>query len=216
MIRLEIWGDYACFTRPEMKVERVSYDMITPSAARNILQAIYWHPGLEWVVDKIYVMNPIRFVSIRRNEVKEVVSAQKLKSALGGSEIPLYIDAQDQIVQRASLILKDVRYIIEAHFDMTDKASETDSPAKFSSIINRRIEKGQCFTQPYLGCREFPAAFQAYDSETIVTAYPQEERDLGYMLYDMDFSDPKNISPTFIRAKLIHGVLDLTEKEIVR
>ena len=135
-VRVKVWGDYALFSRPEMKVERCSYDVMTPSAARGILEAIYWHPGLSWVIDKIYVKNPIRFTSVRRNEIKSKASANNILQVYNGADKPLYISTKDDIVQRASLILKDVSYVIEAHFEMTEKANNTDNPGKFKDIMN--------------------------------------------------------------------------------
>lgn len=217
-IRVKVWGDYALFTRPEMKVERVSYDIITPSAARGILDAIYWHPGLHWKIDKIYVLNPIRFTSVRRNEVKSKILASAALSVYNGSGRPLEMSSKDDIVQRASLILSDVAYVIEAHFEMTDKANASDNPGKFCDIMRRRVEKGQYFHAPYFGCREFPVRFAPCAEEEIIhTAYEdEEERDLGYMLYDMDFSDPKDIEPTFFRAIMRRGVIDVSKSEVIR
>ena len=130
-VRVKVWGDYALFSRPEMKVERCSYDVMTPSAARGILEAIYWHKGLSWVIDKIYVKNPIRFTSVRRNEIKSKASKNNILQVYNGADKPLYISTKDDIVQRASLILKDVSYVIEAHFEMTEKANNTDNPGIF-------------------------------------------------------------------------------------
>lgn len=152
-------GGICIISRPEMKVERCSYDVMTPSAARGILEAIYWHPGLRWVIDKIYVKNPIRFTSVRRNEVKSKVSASNVLQAYNGADKPLYISTKEDIVQRASLILRDVSYVIEAHFEMTDQANETDNPGKFKDIMMRRLKRGECYHMPYFGCREFPAHF---------------------------------------------------------
>ncbi len=237
-IRMEVWGDYALFTRPEMKVERVSYDVMTPSAARGLLEAVYWHPGLRWVIDCIHVCAPIRFTNLRRNEVKstlsarsvrtvmergirrnevdEVVSASNVRTVMSGRTKPLYIDRSSHVQQRAAMVLKDVRYVIEAHFTLTDKANETDNPGKFQDIVKRRLESGKCYHTPYFGCREFPANFRCFTGGEPETAYPGETKDLGYMLYDMDYSDPKNIEPTFFRAKLINGVLDLRDCEVIR
>lgn len=216
-IKMEVWGSYACFSRPEMKVERVSYDVMTPSAARGILEAVYWHPGLRWHIDRIYVMNPIHFTNIRRNEVSAVVSARNVRTVMTGGKMPLYIDRAANIQQRASMVLRDVRYVIEAHFTMTEKASAGDNPGKFQDIVKRRLASGQCYHQPYFGCREFPANFRLYTGDFIPVCYADEEvRDLGYMLYDMDYSDPQNIQPTFFRAQLRRGVLNLTDCEVLR
>ena len=215
-IRVEVWGDYALFTRPEMKVERVSYDVMTPSAARGLIEAVYWHPGLRWHIDRIYVLHPIRFAGIRRNEVKSVVSASNVRTVMSGGQKPLYIDRSADIQQRAAMVLKDVRYVIEAHFTLTGRASDADSPGKFQDIVKRRLESGKCYHTPYFGCREFPANFRRFAGGEPRTAYPGETIDLGYMLYDMDYSDPENIAPTFFRAQLVNGVLDLRDCEVVR
>ncbi len=216
-IRLRVWGDYALFSRPEFKVERCTYDIITPSAARGILEAIFWHPGLRWVIDKIHVVKPIAFTTIRRNEVKSKASGANAMSVMNGAKKELYINTKDDIAQRASVILTDVEYVIEAHFEMTDKASPTDNEGKFLDITNRRIRKGQFYHQPYFGTREFPVRFAPCEEEKIVTAYDQEyEKDLGFMLYDMDYSDRENIQPMFFRATMKRGVVDLRDCEVLR
>ena len=138
-VKVRVWGEYALFTRPEMKVERCSYDVMTPSAARGILEAIYWHPGMQWIIDRIYVKKPIRFTSIRRNEVKSKISANNVLPVYNGTPKQLYISSKADIVQRASLLLRDVEYVIEAHFEMTDKANASDNPGKFKDIIMRRL-----------------------------------------------------------------------------
>ena len=214
MIRLEVWGAYACFSRPELKVEQVSYDVMTPSAARGLVEAIYYHPGLRWIIDKIYVLSPIRFTNIRRNEVKSKVVSSAAKGVMQGNGKPLYLAASQDIQQRAAMVLQDVHYVIEAHFEMTDKASPSDNPGKFQDIIRRRMEKGQCFHQPYFGCREFPAHFRSWEGATVPAI--GETRDLGLMLYDMDYADPANITPIFFRAKLEQGVLSLDHCEVFR
>lgn len=206
-VKVEVWGDYACFTMPELKTERVSYSVMTPSAARGILEAIMWHPGMRWVVDRIYVRNTIRFTNIRRNEVKSTISASNVRSVMNGGSAPLFIDTSDDIQQRAAMVLRDVRYVIEAHFVMTDAAKPGDTAGKFCDMIRRRLERGACYHQPYLGSREFPAAFCKWEGGEIVTAYPDGERELGLMLYDMDYADPQNIRPMFFMAKLVNGVL---------
>lgn len=197
-ISVEVWGDYACFSRPEMKVERVSYDVMTPSAARGLLEAIYWHPGMKWVIDRIHVCAPIRFTNIRRNEVKDIASPRKP-----------YLVTSDSIQQRAAMVLRDVRYVIDAHFEMTVRANPTDNPGKFQDIMRRRLEKGQFYHQPCFGVREFPAHFKPC---TQLPPGPEElkgEKDLGWMLLDMDYSAPENITPRFFRAVLHDGVLDV-------
>ena len=216
-IKVKVWGDYALFSRLEMKTERVSYDVMTPSAARGILEAIYWHPGLRWKIDQIYVNRPIQFTSIRRNEVKSKISASNALQVYNGANKPLYISSKEEIVQRASLVLRNVEYVIVAHFEMTDQANASDNPGKFKDIMMRRLKRGECYYTPYFGTREFPVRFCLYEEEEIHTAYEdQEEKDLGYMLYDLDYSDPENIQPMFFRAVLRRGVLDLRECEVVR
>lgn len=207
-ILVEVWGDYACFSRPEMKVERVSYDVMTPSAARGLLEAIYWHPGLTWVIDRIHVCSPIRFTNIRRNEVKDTISLKKAETILknGGD---FYLSTSESIQQRAAMVLRDVHYVIEAHFQMTAKASPSDNPGKFRDIMRRRLEKGQFYHQPYFGVREFPANFRPCQT---VPPCPESlcgEVDLGWMLLDLDYQDPQNITPKFFRAVLRDGVLEV-------
>lgn len=207
-ISVEVWGEYALFSRPELKTERVSYDVMPPSAARGLLDAIMWHPGLKWVVDSIHVCAPIRFTNIRRNEVKDTVSARKAQSVMekGGE---LYLATPESIQQRAAMVLRDVHYVIDAHFEMTQRASPTDNPGKFQEMMRRRVEKGQFYHQPCFGVREFPAHFKPC---TQLPPCPEElkgEKDLGWMLLDMDYSDPENITPHFFRATLRDGVLEV-------
>ena len=214
-IQVEVWGDYACFTRPEMKTERVSYDVMTPSAARGLLESIYWHPGLRWVIECIHVCSPIRFTNIRRNEVKDVISARAVKSVMekGKGIDELYLATTESVQQRAAMVLKDVHYVIDAHFDMTDKAAPGDNPGKFQDIIKRRLERGQCYSMPYFGTREFAAHFARC---TELPPCPEEllgERDLGWMLWDMDYTDPQDIKPKFFRAKLVDGAMDVPPPE---
>lgn len=218
-VSVEVWGDYACFSRLEFKTERVSYDLITPSAARGLLEAIYWHPGLMWQVDRIRVCNPIRFTNIRRNEVKDTISARKLRTAMEKGTGELYLATSESIQQRAAMVLRDVRYVIEAHFEMTAAAAPGDNPGKFQDIIKRRLARGQFYHQPYFGTREFPAHFAPC---TEVPPCPEEllgERDMGWMLLDLDYSDPENITPMFFRATLRDGVLEVpsrSSQEVVR
>ena len=214
-VKVKVWGEYALFSRPEMKVERCSYDVITPSAARGILEAIYWHPGMKWVIDKIYVQKPVQFTSIRRNEVKSKISSNNVLPVYNGADKPLYISTKSDIVQRASLLLRDVSYVIEAHFEMTEKAVESDNPGKFKDIIMRRLKRVECYHTPYFGCREFPANFCLCEDDKIETAY-SGEKDLGFMLYDMDFSDLDNIQPMFFRALMKDGVINLRDCEVIR
>ena len=194
---LEVSGDYACFTRPEMKVERVSYDVITPSAARGIYSAIFWKPAINWRITKIEVLNPIRWTSVRRNEVSAVASTRS-----GG------ILVEDVRQQRAGLILRDVRYRLWAEFDVL---SAGEDPAKYAAMFDRRASNGQYFMHPYLGCREFSCRdirlVKHPESEAAKTI--QETRDLGFMLYDMDYSDPKDIKSTFYRPNMVNGVIEV-------
>jgi CRISPR-associated protein Cas5d len=192
-IQLKVWGDYACFTRPEMKVERVSYDVITPSAARGILEAIYWKPVIRWVVDSIQVLKPIRFDNVRRNEVGCVMSPR----ADG-----LFVEEQRQ--QRAALVLRDVAYVIEAHFEFTGE--EDNNPAKHKEMFERRARKGQCFHHPYLGCREFPASFELIEVRPPASEL-SGERDLGWMLHDLDFAN--NMEAHFFRATMRNGLIEV-------
>ena len=216
-IRVEVWGEYGLFSRPELKVERVSYDVITPSAARGIMESIFWHPGLRYVIDKIYVLSNIQYANIRRNEVKSKILSSKVKTAMQSGRIDdLYINTKEDIVQRAALVLKNPHYVIESHFDMTDKANASDNPGKFQDIIKRRISKGQCFHTPYFGCREFPVKYRLYDFDVVPTVYDEEVKDLGLMLYDFDYRNPNEITPMFFRAKLEKGVLDLRKCEVLR
>lgn len=206
-IKVEVWGEYACFSRSEMKTERVSYSMMTPSAARGLLESIYWHRGLKWIIDRIYVCSPIRFTNIRRNEVKDTISARKVKTVMEKGQGELYLSTPESIQQRAAMVLKDVHYVIDAHFEMTENAAPGDNPGKFQDIIKRRLERGQCYSMPYFGTREFPAHFQRC---TTLPPCPEELRgvhDLDWMLLDMDYSDPENITPRFFHACLIDGVL---------
>lgn len=221
---LEVWGDMACFTRPELKVERVSYDVITPSAARAIFEAIFWKPAIHWQITKIEVLNPIKWTSIRRNEVGAVAS----KSSI-------YIEEKRQ--QKNSLLLKDVRYRIWAKMEyrsvkkrivqgdlFSHEPGRDENPMKYYQMFERRASKGQCFNQPYLGCREFAASFRLVDikSEILHPALTSEQggdRDLGIMLYDMDFTNAKDIQVMFYRAEMKNGVIivpPLNNEEILR
>ena len=214
-ISIEVWGKLACFSRPEFKVERVSYDIMTPSAARGLIEAVYWHPGLLWHIDRIRVCTPIRFINLRRNELKSTASARVIKQGMERNRANgLYLCTSEDIQQRASLLLQDVHYVIDAHFDLIpEKMAPDDNAGKFQDIARRRIEKGQFYHQPYFGCREFPVNFQPC---TKIPPCPEElrgERDLGWMLYDMDYSDSTNIRPLFFRAILRDGVLEVPTRE---
>lgn len=164
-IQVEVWGDYALFTRPEMKTERVSYDVMTPSAARGLLESIYWHPGMKWCIDRIHVCSPIRFTNIRRNEVKDTISARKVKTVMEKGQGELYLATPESIQQRAAMVLRDVHYVIDARFDLTENAAPGDNAGKFQDIIKRRLERGQCYSMPYFGTRNSPpisAAARSY------------------------------------------------------
>ena len=212
-IRVEVWGEYACFTRSDMKTERVSYDCMTPSAARGLLESIYWHPGLRWVIDRIYVRSPIRFTNIRRNEVKDTISARRVKTVMEKGAGELYLATPESIQQRAAMVLRDVHYVIDAHFEMTEQANATDNPGKFQDIVKRRLERGQFYSMPYFGTREFPASFRRCE---VIPECPEElkgKKDLGWMLWDMDYRDPQNITPKFFRASLVDGVMAVPSPE---
>lgn len=205
--RLKVWGENACFTRPEMKVERVSYDVMTPSAARGILEAILWKPAIIWRITQIDVLRRIKWESVRRNEVDAVMSP-----GTNG----LYVEDHRQ--QRAGLFLKDVEYTIHAYFELTKKASSDDTVIKFEEMFLRRSDKGQCFHRPYLGCREFPADFEPITHDRPLPEPIDESRDLGWMLHDMDFSSNPPM-PRFFRASLENGSLKVPpfdSKEVKR
>ena len=212
-VRLHVWGDRALYTRPEMKVERVSYDVPTPSAARGLLEAILWKPQMRWVIDRIHVLKPIRFQSFRRNEVGAKISSVTAERAMrAGSTAGLGLAVEENRQQRAATLLVDVAYVIEAHFDLTAKAGPEDTPAKYASMFNRRAEAGQCFHRPCLGTREFPADFALLPEGAPLpeSELPpeQRDRDLGWMLHDIDFTGGRNES-RFFRARLADGVLDV-------
>lgn len=208
-IRLLVWGERALFTRPEMKVERVSYDVITPSAARGILEAIHWKPAIRWTVDSIQVLKPTRFESIRRNEVGGKLSANSVGRAMkAGSVDGLENVIEDDRQQRAATILRDVAYVISAHFELTTKAGPDDSEGKHLDIFNRRARKGQCFHAPCLGTREFPASFELLETDEQLPAPDASllgARDLGWMLHDIDFAD--GMTPHFFRAQMQDGLI---------
>lgn len=210
-IRLHVWGERACFTRPEMKVERVSYDVITPSAARGILEAIHWKPAIRWCVDRIQVLNPIRFESIRRNEVGgKLPEAAVAKAMKAGCIDGLATVVEDDRQQRAATVLRDVAYVIHAHFVLTDRAGPDDNVGKHLDIFNRRARKGQTFHAPCLGTREFPAAFALLEDGAETPRADralQGERDLGWMLHDIDFSN--DMTPGFFRARMIDGLIEV-------
>jgi len=211
-INLHCWGEWACFTRPEMKVERVSYDAMTPSAARGVVEAIYWKPEIRWHIDRITVLKPIKFTSVRRNEVKDKIGAGAVAKAMkdGVGNLAFYVDdphTPDNRQQRATLMLREVGYIIEAHIEIL---SGPDNIAKHLDQFNRRARKGSCYTRPYLGCREFAADFALLEAESAIPAVDPSlagERDLGYMLHDIDFGNDKQAR--FFRAIMRDGVIDV-------
>jgi CRISPR-associated protein Cas5d len=211
-IKLHIWGQYACFTRPEMKVERVSYDVITPSAARGILEAIHWKPAIRWQVDRLHVLKPIRFESIRRNEVGSKVAARNVTAAMNAQSTQgLYTMSDEDRQQRAATVLRDVAYVIEAHFDLTSKATAEDNEGKHLDQFKRRARKGQCFHQPCMGTREFVAHFALLDDgdawPTCDLTEADKNRDLGWMLHDIDFAAGN--TPRFFRAELKDGAIEV-------
>lgn len=211
-VRVLMQGPRACFTRPEMKAERVSYDVITPSAARGILEAVYWKPAIAWRIDSIEVLNEIQFDTFRRNEVGDKLSYSNANDAMQEGRAVYEVASGDR-QQRGTLYLKDVAYIVEAHFDMTDAAGSDDTPEKHYNIALRRLRKGQCFNQPYFGCREFAASVSLMgdggcDANRFDFAYRDiPERDLGFMLYDIDFDH--DMKAQFFRAVMRNGVLDI-------
>lgn len=208
-------GPYALFTRPEMKVERVSYDVITPSAARGLIEAVYWKPAIRWVIDRIHVLNNIEFTNIRRNEVSEKASEREARRRMNGSsQAPMYLSATDNRQQRAAMVLKNVDYVIEAHFEMTNKAGPEDDEEKHYNIILRRLRKGQHFHAPCLGTREFGAKVELIENGELPKSSLVGHRDLGWMLYDLDFTDPDDIQPRFFKADMHNGVIDLTQVKV--
>ena len=226
---IEVSAPYACFTRPEMKVERVSYDVITPSAARGVFEAIFWKPAVRWQMKRVEVLAPIRWASVRRNEVGIVMSPRS---------DGLFVEDERQ--QRAGLLLRDVRYRLHGELQFIppedrksprrtlpeelvpeeEKADlrRDENPGKYNAIFERRARKGQCFNQPYLGCREFSCAFRYVESPETEQPPVEESRDLGFMLYDLDYADPDNPVPAFFRPRLDRGVMEIPpwESEEVR
>ena len=238
---LEVSGDFACFTRPEMKVERVSYDVMTPSAARAVFEAIVWKPAIRWRVTKIEVLKPIKWVSLRRNEVGAVASTRNVQTGMsaGSGNLGLYIEDERQ--QRAGLFLRDVAYRIHANFELRDPsvhkshfphlsksplnrgeddllALPDNNPAKFMSMFERRASRGQCVNQPYLGCREFACAFRLVEDVKAEPPSIGETRELGWMLYDLDYSNSADPKPRFFLARLESGAVNIPvwESEEVR
>lgn len=212
-ITIRVQGRYALFTRPEMKVERVSYDVITPSAARGIIEAVYWKPAIKWVIDKIHVLREIEFTNIRRNEVSDKASVDNALQVMKGADKPLYIAATEARQQRAAMVLKDVDYVIEAHFEKVEKEwGERDSEKEHYNIVLRRLRNGQHFHAPCLGTREFPAKVTLIKDKNDIPKSPlTDKRDFGWMLYDLDFSNPRDIKPMFYHAIMQDGVIDVRE-----
>lgn len=211
--RLKVSGENACFTRPEMKVERVSYEVMTPSAARGILEAILWKPAIKWNILQIDVLNPIRWESVRRNEVGAVISARNVQTAMnnGTGDLGLYVEDQRQ--QRAGLFLRDVAYVIHAEFEMTEQAGTEDSVTKFEQMFIRRASAGQCFHRPYFGCREFPVDFEFIPKEAEPLPTIGTTKDLGWMLYDLDYAG-KEPMPQFFHAQIENGSINLRNAEV--
>lgn len=221
---LEVRGDYACFTRPEMKAERVSYDLITPSAARAVFDAIFWKPGIRWQIRRIDVLAPVRWVNLRRNEVGAVASVRNAQGAMkdGHGRLALYIEDERQ--QRAGLFLRDVAYRLHADMELLSEEARSN-PSKYAAMFNRRAESGQCVNQPYLGCREFAARFRPVPLEASASgdyepvagepaALESWTADLGWMLHDMEFGNGGSAQPHFFRARVERGVVDLRSAEI--
>lgn len=211
---LEATGPFACFTRPEMKVERVSYDVITPSAARAVFESILWKPQIRWRVRRIEVLRPIRFINLRRNEVSAVVSTRNVQQAMnaGRGQLALYVEEERQ--QRAGYFLRDVAYRIHADLELTARA--TDPLAKYTEMFMRRASKGQCVNQPYLGCREFAADVRLVTADSLPAVPIPDTRDIGWMLHDLDFSNPADPQPRFFNAQMQAGVIDVPPFEEAR
>ncbi len=233
---LEVWGDYACFTRPEMKVERVSYDVMTPSAARAVFEAILWKPAIKWHITSIEVLSPIRWISVRRNEVGKIFTTPTQAQLEGENGEPMGFYIEDYRQQRAGLFLRDVRYRIHAWFEYIppenrknnrpvgeelwaddaereEFARSDENEAKYAAMFNRRAKKGQCFHRPYLGCREFACYFRLIENEAESGPPIDKTDELGWMLYDMNFDDPLNPKPEFFRARLERGIMNTDRRD---
>lgn len=205
---LDVSGPLACFTRPEMKVERVSYDVITPSAARAIFEAILWKPAIRWHIHKIEVLKPIRWITVRRNEVGSVIPTGSVNTAMNRGSGTLHLNIEDDRQQRAALLLRDVHYRLHASLEVI-RPGPGEPPAKYHEMFKRRAGKGQCINQPYLGTREFAADFRLLDDPKDATSPIDENRPLGWMLYDLDYSDRASPQPRFFNPTLNHGVIDV-------
>ncbi len=228
--KIMVSGDYACFTRPELKVERVSYDVPTPGALEGLIKCVYWKPAIRYIIDEIVVFNPINFINIRRNEVKDKVNLSAVKSAMNGKGGEPEIYTKESINQRGGMVLRDVLYGVGFHFELTGLRSdhEDEGEAKHFNILRRRLENGQCFRQPVLGCREFSVR-EIYPVEEFPYEKIHEslkgDRDLGFMLYRMEFEDkgrplngdwdePKfsdSARPSFYRPHMVDGVIDVAK-----
>ncbi len=214
-IIVRIRGPYALFTRPEMKVERVSYEVITPSAARGIIEAVYWKPAIRWVIDQIHVMSEITFTNVRRNEVSMKVPESEVLQRMNGGTEPFYLNSTDSRQQRAAMVLRNVDYVVEAHFELTDRAGQEDSVEKHYNMVLRRLRNGQYYSAPCLGTREFPAQVEVIENKNLIPVSPLTgQKSLGWMLYDLDFSNPADIQPLFFYAEMNNGVLDLRNVEV--
>lgn len=215
-IRIEVWGPFACFTRPDLKTERVSYEVMTPSAARNILQAIYWHPGVNYEITAIEVIKPVQFLQMKRNELKSKISPTNVLSAARQNKA-MYLNSDKDIMQRSSLILKDLHYVIHTNIIIQPEYYKTKNELtpdglyrKAKNIIIRRARRGECFTQPYLGIKEYPCNFRFI--ERYEKTYPTPlTKDLGVMLYDLNYKDPQKIIPVFFHATIQNGIMNLKD-----
>lgn len=213
---LEISGDLACFTRPEMKVERVSYDVITPSAARAVFESILWKPAIRWHVRRIEVLKPIRFINLRRNEVASVISTRNVQQAMAAGEGDLAIYVEDDRQQRAGLLLRDVAYRVHADLEVRADRQDPMPPQKYHAMFERRAENGQCVNQPYLGCREFTARVRLVTEPAKEATPIDDTRDLGWMLHDLDFENAADPQPVFFRAQMTSGVIEVSAKGAAR
>lgn len=214
--RIRIWGDYALFSRPELKVERYSYDVPTPSALIGLLESIYWHPGLVYRIDRIKVIKPIKRISVRRNEIKSKLSAKNVLSSLENKQSRLFLDRSKGITQRMSTILTDVEYLVDFHFELNQPKCGDLTSEKVTAIISRRIEKGQCFRMTYFGCREFPAYFERTVTDVVSAYENSDDKDLGVMLHTIDYSDPSHPEPVFYHPIMRRGVIDVASYEVLR
>jgi CRISPR-associated protein Cas5d len=215
---LDIRGDFACFTRPEMKVERVSYDVITPSAARAVFESFLWKPAIRWEILRIEVLQPVRWINLRRNEVKSKVSVANVAQAMNGgdAEVCIVADADDERVQRAGLFLRDVAWRVHADLHVRADRQDPEPPQKYFAMFERRVRSGQCVNQPYLGCREFDARVRLVDDISSEPPPIAETRDLGWMLHDLDFTRLSDPQPVFFRAQMNAGVIEVSAQGAAR